>query len=43
MGTVEGGVGNLVGTERPFHHGGLQPKKMRSGFLKRRAISSVKS
>jgi hypothetical protein len=38
MGTVEGGVGIPGGTERPFHHGDLQPRKMRFGFSKKRQI-----
>jgi hypothetical protein len=39
MGMVEGDVGILGGTEHPFHHGDLRPKKMKSGFSKRRPIS----
>jgi hypothetical protein len=38
MGMGEVGVGTPGGTERPFHHGGLQPKKRRLGFLKKMRI-----
>jgi hypothetical protein len=42
MGTVEGGVGNLGGMERLFHHGGLQLRKKKFGFSKKRLISFEK-
>jgi hypothetical protein len=38
MGTVEGGVGIPRGTEQPFLHGGLQRRKKRFGFSKRKPI-----
>jgi hypothetical protein len=38
MGTVGGGVGIPRGTEHPFLHGGLQRRKKRFGFLKKRPI-----
>jgi hypothetical protein len=43
MGTVEGGVGIPDGTERPFHHGGLQQRKRRFGFWRSKPISFGKS
>jgi hypothetical protein len=42
MGTVEGGVGILRGTERPFLHGDLQQRKKRFGFSKGKPISFEK-
>jgi hypothetical protein len=36
MGTVEDGVGIPRGTEYPFLHGGLQRRRKRSGFLRRK-------
>jgi hypothetical protein len=39
MGTVEGGVGILRGTEHPFHRGDPQQRKKRFGFSKRNPIS----
>jgi hypothetical protein len=39
---VEGGVGIPGGTEYLFHHGGLQPRKRRFGFSKKRPISFEK-
>jgi hypothetical protein len=43
MGTVEGGVGIPDGTEHPFHHGGLQPKKKKLVSWKKRRIIFEKS
>jgi hypothetical protein len=40
MAMAEVGVGTLGGTERPFHHGDLQPRKRRLGFLKKMPIFS---
>jgi hypothetical protein len=39
MGTVEGGVGILRGTEHPFLHGDLQRKKKRFVFSKGKPMS----
>jgi hypothetical protein len=35
---AEVGVGTPDGTECPFHHGDLQPRKKRYGFLKKGRI-----
>jgi hypothetical protein len=43
MGMGEVGVGTLGGTEHPLHHGGLQPRKKRFAFSKRKPISFGKS
>jgi hypothetical protein len=43
MGTVEGGAGIPGGTGHPFHLGDLQPRKRRSGFLKKKPISFEKN
>jgi hypothetical protein len=43
MDMEEVGVGTLGGMVRQFHHGDLQPKKMRFDFSKRKPISLRKS
>jgi hypothetical protein len=43
MPMAEVGVGTLGGMEHPFHHGGLQPRKRRFGFSKRKPIPFGKS
>jgi hypothetical protein len=42
-GMEEVGVGTPGGMEPPFHHGDLQPKKMRLSFSKKKLISFEKS
>ena len=42
-GTVEDVVGNPVGTEHPFHRGGLQPRKTKFGFSKKKPNTFVMS
>jgi hypothetical protein len=38
MDLAEVGVGTPGGMERPLRHGGLQPRKKRFGFSKKRPI-----